>query len=113
MSRDLDDYAVGEPIHQDRHEFVDDTSAYEMSAIRDPECPGGVFSHFHYWDTADGRRLLRSDNAHDDPDLGAHHRHGEEANPNDPDREIDFEDIWTHIDRFLQEVSTKHDERTR
>lgn len=113
MSRDLDDYAVGEQIHEDRHEFVDDASAYEMSAIRDPECPGGVFYHFHYWDTADGRRLLRYDNAHDDPELGAHHRHGEEANPNDPDREIDFEDIWTHIDRFLQEVSTKHDERTR
>lgn len=113
MPRDVDDYAVGEPIYVDRHEFGDDPSAYEMSAIRDPEYPGGVFYHFHYWDTADHHRLLRYDNAHDEPELGAHHRHGEEDNPDDPDRGTEFEDIWTHIDRFLEEVRTNHDERTR
>lgn len=113
MPDDIADYAVGETIYADRHEFRDDRSAYEMSAVRDPEYPGGVFYHFHYWDMADHHRLLRYDNAHDDDDLGEHHRHGEEGNPNDPDREIEFEGIWTQIDRFLQEVSTKHDERTR
>ena len=45
--------------------------------------------------------ILRYDNAHEDDDLGRHHRHvrfGE-------DSEISFQNVTAHATRFLQEVA--------
>lgn len=71
----------------------------EMFALRDDNYPGGWFYRFQYYQPDEGPRL-RYDNAHDDDDLGKHHRHirgGE-------DTEIEFHGIVTHVARFLEEV---------
>lgn len=46
----------------------------EMFAIRDDDYPGDWFYRFQYYPPDEGERL-RYDNAHDDADLGWHHRH--------------------------------------
>lgn len=72
----------------------------EMFAIEDGDYPGGWFYRFQYYHPEEGE-ILRYDNAHDDEDLGWHHRHvsfGE-------DTEIEFQNITAHIARFLQEVA--------
>lgn len=104
---------MAQPLIDDEHEFSDDPSAYVAFAMPDPEYPGDVYYRFHYWETATGRRLVHYDNAHDDPALGQHHRHGEDGNPDDPDSELDFTTVWDHYDRFLTEVEHIHDRRTR
>ncbi|WP_079233183.1 DUF6516 family protein [Halolamina sp. CBA1230] len=72
----------------------------EMFAIPDDEYPGGWFYRFQYYHPEE-EEILRFDNAHDDDDLGWHHRHvrfGE-------DNEIKFRSITAHVARFLQEVA--------
>ena len=71
----------------------------EIFAIQDSDYPGEWFYRFQYYHPEEGE-ILRYDNAHDDEDLGWHHRHvsfGE-------DTEIEFQNITAHISRFLQEV---------
>ena len=72
----------------------------EMFAIEDHDYPGDWFYRFQFYNREAGE-ILRYDNAHDDDDLGWHHRHvsfGE-------DSEIEFLNITAHIARFLQEVA--------
>ena len=71
----------------------------EMFAIRDGDYPGGWFYRFQYYAPDDGP-ILRYDNAHDDDDLGKHHRH---IRPGE-DTEIEFHGIVPHVARFLTEV---------
>ena len=75
----------------------------EMFAVPDAEYPGDWFYRFQFYNPDTGE-ILRYDNAHDDPDLGRHHRHvsfGE-------DTEIAFQNITAHTARFLQEVARLH-----
>lgn len=72
----------------------------ELFAIEDEDYPGGWFYRFQYYHPDEGE-ILRYDNAHDDADLGSHHRHvslGE-------DTAIEFQTITAHIGRFLQEIA--------
>jgi hypothetical protein len=72
----------------------------EMFAIEDDDYPGGWFYRFQYYHPETGE-ILRYDNAHDDEELGWHHRHisfGE-------DTEIEFRSITAHVARFLREVA--------
>ncbi len=72
----------------------------EMFAIEDTDYPGDWFYRFQYYNRETGE-ILRYDNAHDDDDLGWHHRHisfGEGS-------EIPFQNITAHIARFLNEVA--------
>ena len=72
----------------------------EMFAVLNDDYPGGWFYRFQYYHAEEGE-ILRYDNAHDDEDLGWHHRHvsfGE-------DSEIAFLNMTAHIARFLQEVA--------
>ena len=72
----------------------------EMFAIEDHYYPGDWFYRFQFYNRETGE-ILRYDNAHDDDDLGWHHRHvsfGENS-------EIEFLNITAHIARFLQEVA--------
>lgn len=71
----------------------------ELFAVPDDDYPDGWFHRFQYYHPDEGE-ILRYDNAHDDDRLGWHHRHvrlGE-------DTEITFQNITTHVARFLQEV---------
>ena len=72
----------------------------EMFAIPDEAYPGGWFYRFQYYHPEEGE-ILRYDNAHDDEDLGWHHRHVGFAE----DTEIEFQNITSHVARFLQEVA--------
>ncbi|QKY21913.1 hypothetical protein B4589_015990 (plasmid) [Halolamina sp. CBA1230] len=72
----------------------------EMFAISDDEYPGGWFYRFQYYHPEEGE-ILRFDNAHDDDDLGWHHRHVSFGK----DNEITFQSITAHVARFLQEVA--------
>jgi len=80
----------------------------EMFAIPDGDYPGEWFYRFQYYHPKEGE-ILRYDNAHDDEDLGWHHRHvafGE-------DTSIEFKNITAHAARFLQEVASfTHSEDT-
>ena len=70
----------------------------EMFAIEDHEYLGDWFYRFRYIETGE---IQRHDNAHEDDDLGRHHRHvrfGE-------DSEISFQNVTAHAIRFLQEVA--------
>jgi hypothetical protein len=71
-----------------------------MFAIPDEEYPGGWFYRFQYYHPEEGE-ILRFDNAHDDDDLGWHHRHVSFGT----DNEITFQSITAHVARFLQEVA--------
>lgn len=71
----------------------------EMFAIKDGDYPGGWFYRFQYYHPKEGE-ILRYDNAHDDADLNWHHRHISFGD----DNEIKFQNITTHVVRFLQEV---------
>ena len=71
----------------------------EMFAVRDDDYPGGWFYRFQYYVPDDGP-ILRYDNAHDDDDLGKHHRHIRAGE----DTEIGFHGIVPHVVRFLTEV---------
>lgn len=71
----------------------------EMFAVEDGEYPGGWFYRFQYYHPDQGE-ILRYDNAHDDAELGWHHRHV----TLDEDTEREFQNITAHVARFLQEV---------
>ena len=76
----------------------------EIFAVRDGEYPDGWFYRFQYYHPETGE-LLRYDDAHDDDDLGWHHRHvrfGE-------DTEIEFHGLAAHVTRFLNEIATLAD----
>jgi len=99
---------MSDEIFRDDHTFADDPSRVVLFACRDDSYPGGVYYRMQYYDTETGETLLRYDDAHEDPEIGWHHRHaGEERTA------IEFTDIRTHKDRFLDEVETIHDERTQ
>ena len=72
----------------------------EMFAIPNDDYPGGWFYRFQYYHPEDGP-ILRYDNAHDDADLGWHHRHIRFGD----DTEIEFHGIVTHVTRFLNEIA--------
>ena len=72
----------------------------EMFAIEDEDYPGGWFYRFQYYHPEKGE-LLRYDNAHDDTDLGWHHRHVSFGD----DTDIPFQNITAHTARFLREVA--------
>ena len=72
----------------------------EMFATRDGDYPGGWFYRFQYYHPEDGE-TLRYDNAHDDVDLGWHHRHIRFGD----DTGIEFHGIITHVTRFLNEIA--------
>jgi hypothetical protein len=72
----------------------------EIFAVRDDDHPGGWFYRFQYYHPEDGE-ILRYDSAHDDADLGWHHRHVRFGD----DTEIAFHGITTHVMRFLTEVA--------
>ena len=76
----------------------------EIFAVRDEECPDGWFYGSQYYHPETGE-LLRYDDAHDDDDLGWHHRHvrfGEDA-------QIGFHGLAAHVTRFLNEIATMAD----
>ena len=72
----------------------------EMFAVRTDDYPGGWFYGFQYYRPGNGE-ILRYDNAHDDTDLGWHHRHVRSGE----DTRIDFHGIVAHATRFLHEVA--------
>lgn len=79
----------------------------EMFAIPDDDYPGEWFYRFQYYDPDTGE-ILRYDNAHDDADLGWHHRHvrfGE-------DTAIPFHGLVPHVTRFLNDVADLSDTPT-
>lgn len=71
----------------------------EMFAVRNDDYPGGWFYRFQYYHPDEGP-ILRYDNAHDDTDLGKHHRHVRDGE----DSEIEFDGFVVHVAQFLQEV---------
>jgi hypothetical protein len=71
----------------------------EMFAVPDEEYPGGWFYRFQYYHPDEGE-ILRYDNAHDDDNLGWHHRHISFGD----DTEIEFQNIVAHVQRFLTEI---------
>jgi len=79
----------------------------EMFAIPDDDYPGGWFYRFQYYHPEEGE-ILRYDNAHDDDDLGWHHRHIVFGD----DTEIPFQNITAHVARFLQEIASLTDTDT-
>jgi hypothetical protein len=72
----------------------------ELFAVRNEEYPGGWFYRFQYYHPDEGE-ILRYDDAHDDDDLGWHHRHVR----NGTDTEVEFRGIVPHLTRFFGEVS--------
>ncbi|PSQ41999.1 hypothetical protein BRD17_09795 [Halobacteriales archaeon SW_7_68_16] len=71
-----------------------------MFAIRDDDCSGEWFYRFRYYHSEDGEKP-RYDNAHDDVDLGCHHRHIRFGD----DTEIEFHGIVPHVTRFPNEIA--------
>lgn len=67
------------------------------------EFPAGVKYSFQYLGP-DDEQILRYDNANDAHDVGQHHRHHREDVQG-----IEFEDLRTHFQRFLEEVETIHE----
>ena len=84
---------------------LDDGTMIEVEAVRAEDAPGGVSYSFQHFDPESGATLLRYDNAHDDPDLGEHHRHGNDLDPTDVDRELELTNAYDHLRTFLDEVT--------
>jgi hypothetical protein len=99
---------MGDEIFRDDHTFADDSSRVVLFAYRNESYPEGVYYRMQYYDTDTGETLLRYDNAYEDAEIGWHHRHAREERSG-----IEFADIRTHKNRFLDEVEAIHDERTR
>lgn len=81
----------------------------EIFAIRDDGYPGGWFYRFQYYHPEEGE-ILRYDNAHDDADLGPHHRHRRWGD----DEAVAFQNLVAHLALFLREIAylthrTHHD----
>lgn len=79
----------------------------ELYAIPDEDYPGGWFYRFQYYHPDDGE-ILRYDNAHEDEEIGWHHRHSRFGE----DSELKFQSITAHVARFLQEVDSISEDRT-
>lgn len=95
----------GEPIIRPTRRTLPDGTVVAVSAVRASGYHGGVKYSFQHFDPETGATLLRYDNAHDDPELGAHHRHGSDMDPDDPDREVEFDNVYDHLRTFLDEVT--------
>lgn len=72
----------------------------ELFAIRDDDYPGGWFYRFQYYHPDEGE-ILRYDNAHEDDEIGWHHRHSAFGE----DTEIPFQNIVSHVALFLNEIA--------
>jgi len=72
----------------------------ELFAIPNDEYPGGWFYRFQYYHPDDGP-ILRYDNAHEDAELGWHHRHNRVGD----DTELEFHGIVPHVTRFLNDIA--------
>jgi len=72
----------------------------ELFAIPNDEYPGGWFYRFQYYHPDDGP-ILRYDNAHEDAELGWHHRHSRVGD----DTELEFHGIVPHVTRFLNDIA--------
>jgi len=66
--------------------------------------PSGLKYSFQYLGPAD-EEILRYDNANDGHGVGRHHRHYRGTVDG-----IEFEDVRSHIDTFLDEVETIHEQ---
>lgn len=95
------DYIIGP-----QRETLRDGTVIELRAVWASAYPGGVKYAFQHFDPETGATLLRYDNAHDDPELGDHHRHGSELDPDDIDRSIGFVDVHDQLRKFLDEVNS-------
>lgn len=96
----------GEPIIGPIRRTLPDGTVMSVSAVRASDYPAGVKYSFQHFDPETGATLLRYDTAQDDPKLGPHHRHGSDLDPDDPDREIEFENVYDHLRTFLDEVTS-------
>lgn len=85
---------------------LDDGTVISVRAVLASDYPGGVKYSFQHFDPETGATLLRYDNAHDDPSLGEHHRHGSDLDSEDVDSELEFENVHEQLRRFLEEVTT-------
>lgn len=79
---------------------------FELFACEDFGKPNGVTYRFQCFDPKAAETILRSDNSHDHPTAGWHHRHENELDDPEP---IAFEGLHNHLDRFRQEVFTDDD----
>jgi hypothetical protein len=104
----LDDYA-GRDIRltderlehiERRPEMKSQVARVELFAVRNDDYPGGWFYRFQYYHPEDGK-ILRYDNAHDDDELGWHHRHVRSGE----DSEIAFHGLVVHVTRFMHEIA--------
>ena len=73
-------------------------------AIRDGDYPGGWLHNNQCYHPDEGE-ILRYDNAHDDDDLGWHHRHTRSGE----DTAIAFHGLVPHVTQFLHEVAMYSD----
>jgi len=72
--------------------------------FEDDEFPEGLKYSFQYLGPAD-EEILRYDNANDAHEVGRHHRHHR-----DEVEGIEFEGLRSHIEQFLEEVETIHEQ---
>lgn len=72
----------------------------EMFAVPDDAYPGGWFYRFQYYHPEEGE-ILRYDNAHEDEEIGWHHRHTASGDATG----IPFQNIVSHVARFLNEIA--------
>jgi hypothetical protein len=84
---------------------LDDGTIIAIRAVLASDYPGAVKYSFQHFDPETGATLLRYDNAHDDPSLGEHHRHGSELDPDDHDAELEFDNVYDQLRKFLAEVT--------
>lgn len=93
-------------IFDDEDEFPegDRYEAIAWSVPESPEYPHGIKYSFQYLGP-DDEAILRYDNANDAHGVGRHHRHyrGEVEG-------IEFEDVVSHYERFLEEVEHIHEQ---
>jgi len=92
-------------LFEDDDEFPagDRWEAIVWSVSEGDEFPEGLKYSFQYLGPAD-EEILRYDNANDAHGVGRHHRHyrGDIEG-------IDFVDLRSHVERFLEEVETIHE----
>jgi len=95
-------------IFEDDDEFPDGDrwEALAWAVPKSGEFPEGLKYSFQYLGPAD-EEILRYDNANDAHGVGRHHRHyrGEVEG-------IEFEGLRSHIQKFLDEVETIHEQES-
>ena len=75
-----------------------------LDVLERAEFPEGLKYSFQYLGPAD-EEVLRYDNAHDRRGVSRHHRHH-----HDEVKGIEFEGLRSHIEKFLEEVETIHEQ---